>query len=232
MTHAERRVRLAGLDSIVIGDLPARAVVIVLHGRLMVASDLSPFGQSLDLASTFVFPDAPLSADPRGFCWWPSDAEERARRGGAIDLHALDPPGRAEARERLGELCAVVASNLPLALIGFSQGGMLAMDFILHGGRADALALLSSSRIAFSDWQPKLQRLNGMPMLIAHGHDDAELPFSAGVALRDAALLGGAAAEWLPFDGGHAIPLVVWRALRRFLRAQGFDAPAASPRNA
>jgi phospholipase/carboxylesterase len=95
---------------------------------------------------------------------------------------------------------------------------MLAMDAVLHGLHADALVLLSSSRIAFGDWQPRLARLNGLPMLIAHGHTDAELAFAAGEGLRDAALAGGAHVTWLPYDGGHEIPLVVWRSLRAFLR--------------
>jgi phospholipase/carboxylesterase len=55
-------------------------------------------------------------------------------------------------------------------------------------------------------------------VLVAHGRDDDELSFAAGERLRDVALAGGARVEWLPFDGGHGIPLVVWRALRRFLR--------------
>ena len=223
MKRAEERTHVGGLDASVVGALPARAVVVGLHGRLMSAADLAPFAHSLDLAATFVFPEAPIP-DERGFCWWPSDAEERARRGGAIDLFALDPPGRAQARVRLAAVCAAVGSDIPLALVGFSQGGMLAMDYVLHGGRANALALLSSSRIALPDWEPRRARLREMPMLVAHGHDDAELPFSAGVALRDFAMAGGASVEWLAFEGGHVIPLVVWRALRRFLRANCFDA--------
>lgn len=224
MKHPERRLPLGGLDAIVVGELPAPAVVVVLHGRLMCAADLAPFAHSLDLDATFVIPDAPLAAEPRGRCWWPSDAEERARRGGPIDLYALDPPGRAEARAALEALCREIARDVPLALVGFSQGGMLAMDFVLHGGRADVLALLSSSRIAYADWLPRLDALAGKPVLVAHGHEDVELPFAAGLALRDATLAGGADTEWLAFEGGHVIPLVVWRALRRFLRAHGFDA--------
>jgi phospholipase/carboxylesterase len=228
MKRPECRQPLGGLDAIVVGDLPASAVVIVLHGRLMYATDLAPFAHSLDLDATFVIPDAPLVADTRGRCWWPSDAEERARRGGPIDLFALDPPGRAAARAALEALCRDVAHDVPLALVGFSQGGMLAMDFVLHGGRADLLALLSSSRIAYADWLPRLGALSGKPVLVAHGHEDAELPFAAGLALRDATMAGGARTEWLAFEGGHVIPLVVWRALRRFLRAHGFDARHAS----
>jgi phospholipase/carboxylesterase len=226
--HPEHRAPLGGLDTIIVGEIPASMAVIVLHGRLMYATDLAPFAHSLDLDATFAIPDAPIEAEPRGRCWWPSDAEERARRGGPIDLFALDPPGRVEARAALGALCREFARDVPLALVGFSQGGMLAMDYVLHGGRCDVLALLSSSRIAYDDWRPRLGALAGKPVLVAHGHEDIELPFAAGVALRDAAKAGGADTEWLAFEGGHVIPLVVWRALRRFLRAHGFDARRVS----
>jgi phospholipase/carboxylesterase len=117
----------------------------------------------------------------------------------------------------LDEVRAAGAARL--TLVGFSQGGMLAMDHVLHGGQVDALALLSSSRLAFASWRPRLPRLAELPVFIAHGRDDAELAFAAGEALRDAAREGGAAVTWLPFDGPHELPLVVWRALRKWLRA-------------
>ena len=41
--------------------------------------------------------------------------------------------------------------------------------------------------------------------------------FAAGEALRDFHRNSGARVTWQPFDGGHEIPLVVWRTLRRFL---------------
>jgi phospholipase/carboxylesterase len=130
----------------------------------------------------------------------------------------MDPVGRNEARAALNEVCGQVPRKKRLALVGFSQGGMLAMDYVLHGGRVDALALLSSTRIAFEEWRPLLPRLSGLPVLIAHGRDDEELAFAAGEALRDAAAAGGARVTWLPFDGGHGIPLPAWRGLRRFLQ--------------
>lgn len=220
MRLPEGRRDLGGLSAITIGDPAATTVVIVLHGRMMEAADLAPFAHALGVPAYFVFPEAPLPAGSRGRTWWPVDAEARAqaRIDGPADLHALDPPGRAAARGMLASLCAEVAAGKRLVLAGFSQGGMLAMDYVLHGGRVDALALLSSTRIAFSDWQPRLQGLAGLPVLVAHGHADNELAFSAGEGLRDAAMHGGAEVSWLPFEGGHEIPLVVWRALRRLLR--------------
>lgn len=107
----------------------------------------------------------------------------------------------------------------PLVLVGFSQGGMLALDHVLHAVKQPtALVLLSSSRIAWPQWQPLLSRLAGLPMLVSHGRTDADLAFSAGEAIRDAALAGGANVTWLPFDGGHGVPMIVWRGLRNFLQ--------------
>ena len=207
-----------GLGTLECGDAASRNVVVVLHGRNMQAADLAPFGVSLGVDAHFVFPDAPLAAEP-GRTWWPVDSEARLRAQGARDLQAMDPAGRVEARAQLGGLCAEVATGKRLALVGFSQGGMLAMDYVLHGGRVHALALLSSTRIAFDEWRPLLPRLAGLPVLVAHGRGDEELSFAAGEALRDAALAGGADVTWFPFDGGHGIPLPAWRALRKFLVA-------------
>ena len=201
------------------GNPKSPLVVMMLHGRNMQAADLAPFGASLGIDAHFVFPDAPLAAEP-GRTWWPVDSEARLREQGARDLFTMDPGGRAEARATLDALCNEVAHDKRLVLVGFSQGGMLAMDYVLHGGRVDALALLSSTRIAFDEWQPLLPRLAGLRMLVAHGREDEELSFAAGEALRDAAVAGGAAVTWLPFGGGHEIPLPVWRALRKFLSMQ------------
>jgi len=215
----ETTCELAGLRTIAVGDPGASLVVILLHGRMMMATDLAPFAHSLGVAAYFLVPDAPLAATPRGRTWWPVDSEARARQraSGPLDLFAMDPDGRDAARVRLGELCAVAAGRR-FAIAGFSQGGMLAMDYVLHATeRPDALALLSSSRIAWNDWVPRLPRLAGLPVLVAHGRADAELAFAAGEALRDAAAAGSATVTWLPFDGGHEIPLVVWRGLRKLL---------------
>ena len=214
----ETHGKLGGLSVTSIGDPDAATVVVVLHGRDMSGSDLAPFGHSLRVPAYFVFPDAPLPC-ARGRSWWPVDSEARVRRlsQGPMDLSAMDPPGRADARERLEALLSQFSSRR-LVLVGFSQGGMLAMDYVLHGGRVEGLALLSSTRIAFADWQPRLPRVSRVPVLVAHGRQDAELSFAAGEALRDAAITGGADVTWLPFDGGHEIPLVVWRGLRQFLR--------------
>lgn len=242
------RITLGGLSAIAVGNPAAPRTCVILHGRQMEAADLAPFAHSLisgpkaggdptalpsgsaarrsgaaALDAYFVLPDAPLVAEPRGRTWWPVDSEARIRRlsAGPMELSAMDPEGRSEARGLLADACAALGDR-PLVIAGFSQGGMLAMDAVLHGVvKPAALALLSSTRIAIADWQPRASQLAGLPVLVAHGHADAELSFVAGELLRDFAIAGGAQVTWLPFEGGHELPLIVWRALRTILRSTG-----------
>jgi phospholipase/carboxylesterase len=217
-----REATFGGLRSLVVGDDDAELVVVILHGRAMEAADLAPFGSSLGGAARYIFPDAPVALEPRGRSWWPVDPERRAqlRANGPMDLYEVKQPGRENARAMLDALVREVApAPRRFALVGFSQGGMLAMDYVLHGGlRPSAMALLSSTRIAFDEWKPRLSALADLPVLVTHGDKDMELSFSAGEGLRDAAIAGGARVTWLPFEGPHEIPLVVWRALRNLLR--------------
>jgi phospholipase/carboxylesterase len=218
----EARIRLGSLDTIAVGDPATPLAVVVLHGREMSGADLAPFAHSLGGDAYWLFPDGPL-ASGRGRTWWPVDSEARLRRlsTGPMELSAMDPEGRADARVLLDGLVATIgASGRRYVLVGFSQGGMLAMDYVLHGGRRPAaLVLLSSTRIAIADWRPRAGALADLPVLVAHGRGDAELSFEAGELLADFARDGGAPVTWLPFDGGHELPLVVWRALRNLLRS-------------
>ena len=216
-------------------DGAARAIVVLLHGLCMQPEALRPFAGTLGVPAVVCVPHGPVDEGAAGRSWWAVDPLRRQARlaAGPSDLHDRHPAGRAAARAALAAQLARLRERfpgLPLALVGFSQGGMLASDLLFmaeHGAsRIDALALLSSTRIAFDEWQPRLSRAAGLPVLVAHGRDDDDLGVAAGLALRDAYLGAGAQVAWLPFDGGHALPMVVWRGLRRFLTAWIAAAPS------
>jgi phospholipase/carboxylesterase len=216
---------LGGVSGLAVGDWSTPKIAIVLHGREMSSDDLAPFATAMRDTALWLFADAPMVSQPRGRTWWPTDSEARVRalEAGPMDLSAMDPAGRAEARSLIAGLMAALPSDRPIVLAGFSQGGMLAMDYALHAAEAkcrapSALALLSSTRIALSDWTPRAAALAGQRVLVAHGRGDRELAFSAGEGLRDFALAAGARVTWLPFDGGHELPFVVWRALKKLVR--------------
>jgi phospholipase/carboxylesterase len=232
----ERTLEVAGLPTTVIGDIAtAKIVVVLLHGFAMEPSDLSPFALSLGVPGLFLFPRAPLDALPepdlpRGRAWWHIDpvARMRALAVGPRDFCGEHPAGLPDARATLGRFLDAALDldprtrALPWVLGGFSQGGMLACETFLRAPRPLAgLALLSSSRIAFDEWQPLIDRradeLRGLPVFVSHGRADRDLAFRAGEALRDCLAAGGADVTWVPFDEGHEVPLVVWRRLRKFL---------------
>ena len=87
-------------------------------------------------------------------------------------------------------------------IVGFSQGGMLACDLLLHEVLGvEAVALLSASCVALDEWQLRADRMAGMRALVAHGRHDDRLSFSAGERLRDFLLQAGADVRWHPFEG-------------------------------
>ena len=115
----------------------------------------------------------------------------------------------------------VRADNLAVefSLGSLMRGEWRATELTINGVSLD-LGLDARGRI---DWPLSSRSLNLSSLSIDR------LNLTGRVALHDAAIAGGADAEWLAFDGGHVVPLVVWRALRRFLRAHDFDAPREAP---
>jgi len=203
--------------------------LLLLHGRHMLPATLEAFVPALSLPLHSRVPAGPVHHEDGSHSWWPVDMQQRAAElaRGPVDLAERHPAGREGARASLrGEIDQLQASlpaGAPLLLAGFSQGGMLALDYLLHSGdtRIAGLAVFSASRLALPAWSARLPALAGLPVLLTHGRQDTHLSFAAGEALRDLLLRAGARVHWLPFDGGHELPLVVWRALRRFV--QGFE---------
>ena len=230
MTAPEQTLEIAGLRSTVIGEASASLTVVLLHGFSMTPADLSPFAHSLNVPARFVLPQGPVSLPGGGAAWWESDRAGRPDpRSIGWDLFDEEPAGLDAARTMLGDLLSSLRSEAPESLLllgGFSQGGMLAMDYALRSShRPDALALLSSSRIAYRKWLATRSRLYDLPVLVSHGQTDSYLAFAAGEALRDFCIGSDARVTWVPFAGGHEIPLAVWRALRKQLISLINDTP-------
>jgi phospholipase/carboxylesterase len=220
-----------GLDRVVI-DVPPKSekdgerVVVLLHGFLGQVEDLAPFARSLGLSGRFVIPHGIYDMAPlRGRAWWPIDIDERdaaIARGEPRDLSKFVPDGLTEAREAVSELLHELAREspgAPMVLGGFSQGGMLASDLVLRTDFAlAALVLFSSARICADAWRPLYEKRAGLPVFMSHGRSDPDLSFAAATRYKDDLTRAGLRVEWVPFDGGHEIPLVAWRGFKRFLQ--------------
>jgi len=199
---------VGGLEALRVGTREgATAQVVLLHGFDMRPEDLEPFSHSLKSPAVFWFPRGPIALPTGNRAWWPIDGERRMQQlaVGPRDLHEEFPPGRPGARNQLCRFLDELRAQeptLPLLLGGFSQGGMLACDTVLCARQPVAgLAMLSSSRIAFTDWLANRDALAELPVLVSHGTHDTDLAFAAGEALRDFHRNSQARVTWQPFDG-------------------------------
>jgi phospholipase/carboxylesterase len=222
-----RVVDATGAGSAAAGESPP-PVVILLHGFSMRADDLAPFGASLGLSALFLFPEGPVDLRPLGLpgrAWWEIDVARRdadVAQGRQRDLGQEAPAGLPAANRALAALVDEVLvrwPGRPLFLGGFSQGAILSLDLTLRRRPPLAgLILLSSGRVTNDSWVPLMKNVESLPMFQSHGRQDRELSFSAAGALAADLAAAGARHTFLPFDGGHEIPLPVLRALKKFLR--------------
>ena len=158
---------------------PARSLVILLHGYGSNGDDLiglAPYWRGALPHTAFLSPNAPerCPGAPGGFQWWGISSLDRGARaaGAARAAPALNAFIDAEL-ERLG------LDESRLALVGFSQGTMMA----LHVGprRPKALAGI----VGFSGMVADEASLAGdgaltkPPVLLIHGDADPMIPVAA-----------------------------------------------------
>ncbi|PPQ35079.1 phospholipase/carboxylesterase [Rhodoblastus acidophilus] len=153
----------------------SRPLIVLLHGVHADGANLDPLRDFLRDALPgvdVVAPDAPF-ATPMGFQWFSLDGvtpENRLSRlvEGRAAFDAVLAP-LAAGRERLG-------------LLGFSQGGMMALDALVTGRWPVAAVAGFSTRLA----SPPPFAPTAAPVLLVHGDDDSVIPAGEGVAAGQA----------------------------------------------
>lgn len=211
------------------GDGP---VVVLMHGFGASGDDLVGLADMLRVpkSTRFVFPEAPHALPPAmggyGRMWWPIDMERLARAmagGPSRDMRSEDPAGLCASRELLLETLAVLRAEwrVPeggLVLGGFSQGSMLACDVVLRTDTAvDALVVLSGTMLAEDEWREGMTKRAGLPVFQSHGTVDTLLPFDLAKELSTAFEQHDMPTRWVPFRGGHEIPMPVLAELGNYL---------------
>ena len=202
------------------GDGP---LVVLLHGYGAPGEDLVPLYRQLQVPHEvrFAFPAAPLDlgkelgrAYAGGRAWWMIDLavfEAAARGEPRPDRSAAVPAGLAAARDIAERAVRALQRELgatpkTTVLGGFSQGAMLSLDIALRATeKPAALALMSGSIVASSEWGPLFPSLAGLPVLQSHGRSDPILPFATAEKLRGLLGEAGAAVNFVEFAGGHTI---------------------------
>jgi len=191
------------------GPTNAGARLVLLHGWGADADDL------LDLGDLLVGPQVSVVG---------LRAPEPHPYGMGRQWYGLQPidwrqlPG---ARLALNSRLAALASSVPLertVLLGFSQGGAMALDV----GTALPLAgIVACSGYPHQGWQPAAAPDQPLPpVLLSHGREDPVVPFAASEALLELLTGAGAQARLLAFDGGHTIDQAVLPEIAAFVRGR------------
>jgi phospholipase/carboxylesterase len=183
---------------------PARALVVLCHGYGSDGNDLialAPHWQGLLPHAAFVSPNGPerCGGSPSGYQWFPLsriDPQEtlRGAQAAAPTLNAFID----------AELARAGLGADRLALVGFSQGAMMA----LHVGLRRAVR--PAAIIGFSGMLVGPETLgpqeNAPPVLLVHGDADTVIPVSALFMSANALGAAGVPVQWHVAKGlGHGI---------------------------
>ncbi len=156
----------------------ATHLVVLCHGYGADGNDLiglAPHWQRLLPTAAFVAPNAPerCAPSPRGYQWFPLSR---------INLHELTR-GVESAAPALdafldSELKRLGLGSDRLALVGFSQGTMMALHVGLRR-RPAPLAIVGFSGLLVSPEKLPAFDLPGPPILLTHGDADQTIPIAA-----------------------------------------------------
>jgi phospholipase/carboxylesterase len=185
----------------------AKQLVVLLHGYGANGEDLLGLGEAwrgLLPEAAFVAPNAPEGLPGPSmhgsYQWFPITLRDPSefRRGVLAAAPLLDRFLDAEhTRYRLDES--------RLALVGFSQGTMMALHVGLRRSRPPVAIIGYSGRIAAADLLPAELKVRP-PVLLVHGDQDELIPVAALHDTREILAKTGLSVEWHVSRGlGHGI---------------------------
>ncbi len=184
---------------------PARQLVMLLHGYGANGEDLiglAPYMARLVPDAAFVSPHAPerCAMQPTSYQWWgiesfsPEERLEGAMRAAPVLDAFIDSE-----LEKLG------LDESSLALVGFSQGTMMALHCGLRRERQVAAIIGYSGALVAPDLLPDEIRAKP-PVLLVHGDRDELLPADSTLEAVQGLSNVGVAVEWhFSAGAGHSI---------------------------
>lgn len=199
-------------------DGAAQSMVIFLHGYGSNGDDLiglAPYWRDALPRTAFLAPNAPerCPGAPGGYQWWPIGDLGRVARAAGVRQAATALNAYIDA-----QLAAHGLTEERLALVGFSQGTMLALH--LGPRRAPTLAgIVGYSGMLTDPEALPLEARSRPPILLVHGDADPVVPVTA---LRDAGTAlqqeGFEVAAHISPGLGHSIDAAGLRLGEAFLR--------------
>ncbi|HMN61516.1 MAG TPA: hypothetical protein PJ988_14180 [Anaerolinea sp.] len=189
---------------------PPRRVVAFVHGWTGDEHSMEIFSQGLPDDWWILFPRGPITA-PSGYGWAPT------RQDAWPPISAFEPACRGLMTEIDLRLTESSTQNLPLSLVGFSQGGAVCHALtLIYPDRIDRTAILAGF-LPSLDRPYELSRLAGKPYFLAHGLRDETIPVE--VAHESVRLLESAGVDvaYCESNTGHKLALPCLKQLHAFL---------------
>ena len=197
----------SGLDYSVHGApvADATANVVLLHGLGHTDSivyddikDAIPSGVRIyALRASHPFGEAP----DNGFGWF------------NIEFNDAGPPTpdlqqEVSSRQAIADFLDTLDPSLPLVLIGFGQGGVMAAHLFLEHPDKLQMCIVASGRIMphLLEAYPLGQAHEDVPLIWVHGEDDPVIPFRAAQAAAEQFNTAGIGLALMPHAGGHEWP--------------------------
>jgi len=179
------------------------ALVALCHGYGSNGEDLislAPYWAKALPGAQFVSPNAPepIPGMPRAYQWWNLGRSDPAGAGIAAAAKALNA-FLDEQLYRYG------LDDRRLALVGFSQGTMVALHAGLRRQRPLAGVLGFSGMLQHTE-RLKEEAVQAPPICLIHGDQDDRIPLSAMFSAADALCEAGLGAQWhISYGCGHSI---------------------------
>jgi phospholipase/carboxylesterase len=194
----------------------AKQLVVLLHGYGADGRDLIEIGRQWrnwlpDAA--FVAPNAPepCAMSPTGRQWFAISSRALDERAGGDDRWAGVVHARPVVDAFLdAELASLGLDESRLAIVGFSQGAMMALHVGLRRPRAPASIVAYSGMLAGPEHLEEARARDARgarpPLLLVHGDQDETIPFEALFMAADALARAEIPCQWhLSMGVGHGI---------------------------
>jgi phospholipase/carboxylesterase len=133
------------------------------------------------------------------------------------NLQPIDWSELPAARKALRTRLIALGCSVPLkrtVLLGFSQGGAMAVDV---GGELQLAGIVACSGYPHQGWRPAAEA-QPTPVLLSHGLQDPVVPYAASESLKKQLLQAGRPVKLLPFSGQHGIGETVLPEIAAFVR--------------
>ena len=184
------------------------ASVIWLHGLGADATDFEPLVPMLDIEASvrFIFPNAPvrpvtINGGMEMRAWY--DIDPGAPLAGGADIKN----SVAAIRSIIAEEIAAGIPSERIALAGFSQGGVIALELGLSHNQP--LAGIMALSTYLHDHEQITERIGlanvETPIFMAHGLSDPVIPITRAITSREALIGLNYRVEWHEYAMGHQV---------------------------